>query len=257
MPGGGKLTFETANVTFDEDQAGHPAAIERGSYVRLTVSDTGCGMDAPTRARAFEPFFTTKGHGKGTGLGLATVYGIVKQSGGGVWVSSEPDVGTSFQVFLPRTSQAIAVHPSPPPVATPTTGTETILVVEDEGAIRTLVTRILSAAGYTVVTATNGAEALRVCEEMPEGIDLVLTDVVMPEMNGRILAEHLAQRRPGIKVMFMSGYAEDAIVHPELLEAETHFLGKPFTPDELTRKVRERLDDGVSSASRSPRGAVA
>jgi PAS domain S-box-containing protein len=241
MPEGGKLTIETADVELDGEYAATHADVKPGPYVLLAVTDSGCGMEAETRERIFEPFFTTKS-GKGTGLGLSTVHGIVKQSGGDVWVYSEPGIGTTFKVYLPRLIEhATFTPPSRGPEA-PAAGTETVLVVEDEEAVRNLVVRILRGAGYAVLPASNGAEALDVCGAHPGEIHLVLTDVVMPDMNGKALADRLAEARPGIRVLYMSGYTDDAIVHHGALDQETSFIAKPFNAADLARKVREVLD---------------
>jgi PAS domain S-box-containing protein len=249
MPRGGKLTIETCNVDLDAEYAARHVAVEPGPYIRLAVSDTGCGMDAKAQARIFEPFFTTKEKGQGTGLGLSTVYGIVKQSGGNIWVYSEPGRGTTFKIYLPRdlfgstsiTGSRLTAIPSPP------TGTETILVVEDEEAIRNIAKRILGEAGYTVLTAATAGDALLTCKAHRGEVHLLLTDVVLPQMGGRMLAEALAVARPGLKVLYMSGYADDAILHHGTLAPGTHFIGKPFSAVDLTRKVREVLDTDVSA----------
>ncbi len=243
MAHGGKLTFETANVDLDEAYAEEHIAIEPGQYVRLSVTDTGSGMDAETRSRVFEPFFTTKEKGKGTGLGLSMVYGIVKQSGGNIWVYSEPGQGTTFKIYLQRVD-APASTPTRPQPGRGATGHETILIVEDEAAVRRTAARMLERAGYTVLTAASGPEALRLCEERQGAIALLLTDVVMPQMNGRELEQRLTALLPNLKVLFASGYADNAIVHRGVLDPGTHFIGKPFTSAALTRKVREVLDQG-------------
>jgi two-component system, cell cycle sensor histidine kinase and response regulator CckA len=242
MPGGGTLTIDTANFELDPAFArAHPGAVP-GSYVRLRVRDTGTGMGAETRAHLFEPFFTTKPVGKGTGLGLATVYGIVKQSGGYISVDSEPDRGTVFAIFLPRTSGTPEPAASTQSPAPPARGTETILLVEDEETVRTLSHRALSTLGYSVLAASSGAEALRVAERQPGPIHLVLTDVVMPELGGRELVRQLAALRPGMKVLYISGYSDEAIAQHGVLDPGTAFLQKPFTPDRLASRVREVLD---------------
>ena len=203
-------------------------------------------MDAATQARIFEPFFTTKEKGKGTGLGLATVYGIVKQSGGWIWVYSEPGHGTTFKIYLPRVTEAAApAAPSPAPSVS-VRGTETVLLVEDEEMIRNLVQKVLKANGYTVLVAASGRDAERVAEQHDGPIHLLVTDVVMPGMNGREVAQRLAALRAGIQVLYLSGYTDDAIVHHGVLEPGVAFLQKPFTPAVLGRKVREVLDAAPS-----------
>ncbi len=242
MPNGGRLTIETQNVELDQEYVQGHLSAQPGAYVMLAVSDTGVGMDAATQARIFEPFFTTKEKGKGTGLGLATVYGIVKQSGGWIWVYSEPGHGTTFKVYFPRALEAAApVAPSP---ASPVSvrGSETVLVVEDEEVIRHLVRKVLQANGYTVLVAANGRDAEQVAGQHGGPIHLLVTDVVMPGMNGREVAQRLAGARAGIKVLYLSGYTDDAIVHHGVLEPGVAFLQKPFTPAVLGRKVREVLD---------------
>lgn len=241
MPTGGKLTIETANIDLDEDYAEQHISVKPGPYVRLSVTDTGTGMSAQTRNRLFEPFFTTKEKGKGTGLGLSMVYGIVKQSGGNIWVYSERGQGTTFKIYLPRVDAwAVNTKPVQPTIAA--TGHETILIVEDEDAVRRAAERILAAAGYRVLTAANGGEALLLCERHEGQIHLLLTDVVMPRMSGRELAERLKELSPALKVLFTSGYTDNAIVHHGVLDPGMRFIGKPFSVAELTRKVREVLD---------------
>ena len=242
MPQGGQLTIETRNVTLGGDEARrHGVAVPPGSYVQLVVSDSGVGMDEATRARIFEPFFTTKGSGQGTGLGLSTVYGIVKQSDGFIWVESELGRGTRFQICLPQVAEAAVTDRSGPTVVS-RSGTETILLVEDNAGLRKLATRVLAPAGYTVLGAASGEEALRVLERQEGPVHLLLSDVVMPGMSGRDLAEQLAQTRPEMKVLFMSGYTDDTVVQHGVLEAQVAFLNKPFTAAALLRKVREVLD---------------
>jgi CheY-like chemotaxis protein len=247
MPDGGKLTIETRNVDLDEEYAARHVATKPGPYVQLAVSDTGCGMDAATQARIFEPFFTTKEKGRGTGLGLSTVYGIIKQSGGNIWVYSEPGQGTTFKLYLPRDFSGSTTVTGSRLAAVPTlsTGNETILVVEDEEGVRDVAKRILREAGYKVLTAASPDDALLACQAHKGKIDLLLTDVVMPQMSGRLLAERVALARPGIKVVYMSGYTDDAIVHQGTLDPGTNFVAKPFSAADLTRKVLEVLDSGV------------
>jgi len=245
MPEGGKLTIETANVEVDGDRAALHEGMEAGPYVMLAVSDSGSGMDEQTKARIFEPFFTTKERGKGTGLGLSTVYGIVKQSGGSIWVYSELGHGTTFKIYFPRDFSAAGPNPAPASTAVgtsgPSSGTGIILVAEDEEALRKAAQRTLAGAGYTVLTAANGEEALEICARDAGKISLLLTDVVMPRMSGRLLANELQRTRPSIKVIYMSGYTDDAIVHHGVLEVGTNFIGKPFTAEALLQKVGEVL----------------
>ena len=242
IPQGGHLTLETANVDLDEGYARSHATVLPGHYVMLAVNDSGIGMDAEMQAHIFEPFFTTKEKGKGTGLGLATVYGIVKQSGGHIWLYSELGHGTTFKVYLPRVEETARPEGAISPGVPLPGGSETILLVEDEEGVRDLAGRILELKGYKVVTALNPTEAVQVCERHEGPIHLLLTDVVMPTMSGRKLAEHLAFLRPGLEVLYMSGYTDNAIVSHGILEESTPFLQKPFTPDALARKVREVLD---------------
>ena len=242
MPRGGKLTIETRNVELDEGYARlRPEALP-GPYVLLAVSDTGVGMDEATRARVFEPFFTTKELGKGTGLGLATVYGVVKQAKGYVYLYSEPGRGTTFKVYLPRVEEEAEAVESRAPPSGSLSGTETLLLVEDEDAVRALTREILQMGGYTVLEAGNGAEALRLCERHGGPVHLLVTDVVMPEVGGRELADRLTALRPGLKVLYLSGYADDAVVRHGVLGSEVAFLQKPFSIDALARKVREVLN---------------
>lgn len=250
MPEGGQLTIETSNVQIDEEYAASHVGVTPGSYVQMAVTDTGCGMDSQIKDRLFEPFFTTKQEGKGTGLGLSTAYGIVRQSGGNISVYSEVGQGTTFKILLPRDHSATTVTASKPSVARKrATGSETILVVEDEEALRRVARRALVEAGYTVLTAADGDEALLICAQHSGDIQLLLTDVVMPRMSGEVLAQTLSKTRPALKVLHMSGYTDKAIVHHGVLDAGTHFLAKPFTSVDLTRKVREVLDEGTTGVS--------
>jgi PAS domain S-box-containing protein len=242
MPQGGKLTIETANVVLDDTYVTAHAEARPGEHVVLAVSDTGSGMDSGTRDRIFEPFFTTKGPEKGTGLGLATVYGIVKQSGGHIEVYSEPGHGSTFKVYLPRDGEEASSDKARSPLTGTPRGTETVLLVEDEEGVRSLARQVLESNGYTVLEASHGGEALRTWERYTAPIHLLITDVVMPNMSGRQLAERLLELRPGMKVLYLSGYMDDAIVRHGILRANTPFLQKPFTPDTLAQKVREVLD---------------
>ena len=244
MPGGGRLTIETSNVDLGADQAAR-LSVKPGRYVMLAVSDTGAGMSREAVARMFEPFFTTKEAGRGTGLGLATVYGIVKQSGGDIWVYSEPGQGTTFKVYLPTVEQTAAAATTMLSTAPLQRGSETILLVEDDETLRVLSRRILQSRGYTVLEAVNGEDALAVCEGYEQRIDLVATDVVMPRMNGRVLVERLTAQRPAVRVLFMSGYTDDDILRRGIVDPRMAFLQKPFTPEALANKVREILDSPV------------
>jgi signal transduction histidine kinase/FixJ family two-component response regulator len=249
MKDGGKITIETANVELEPAYSDMHIAVIPGTYVMLAVSDTGIGMDAETRNRIFEPFFTTKEVGKGTGLGLSMIYGIVKQSGGNIWVYSEPGRGTTFKVYLPRVQAEYneIVSVSKQSDVAPELATETILLVEDEEMVRKLATDILRWKGYQVLVGKNGEDALRICEEHNGEIDLMLTDVVMPSMNGRKLAESVRPLRQNMKVVYMSGYTDDAIVHHGVLEPGTNFIQKPFTAETLTSTIREVLQNSTQS----------
>jgi two-component system cell cycle sensor histidine kinase/response regulator CckA len=243
MPHGGKLTIETANVIHDEEYAREHVSVKPGLYVLLAVSDTGLGMDKETQSHLFEPFFTTKEEGKGSGLGLSTAYGIVKQSGGNIWPYSEPGKGTTFKIYLPRVEKSIKRYrPKAAAVTMAPGGTETILLVEDEDSVRAMVSKVLRSKGYTVLEASQGQEALQVSEHHEGPLQLMVTDVVMPHMSGRELAEKLASFRPAMGVLYMSGYPDKAIIHHGVLEAGTAFLQKPFTLNALEWKVREVLD---------------
>jgi len=245
MPGGGRLVIETANVELDAAYGRGHIGVKEGEYVMLAVSDTGKGIPPEVRSRLFEPFFTTKERGKGTGLGLSTVYGIVKQSGGEIRVYSELDKGTTFKIYLPRVTDADsqpAQAAEPSPVER---GEETLLLAEDEPGVRALARDVLRQHGYQVLEALDVPDALRICREHPERIHLLLTDVVMPVMSGRELAERVAQIRPEIKVLYMSGYTDNIVVSHGVTSIDKEFLQKPFTPRSLARKVRETLDRPV------------
>jgi hypothetical protein len=249
MPQGGKLIIETANIYVDQEYAKRHVSVEYGWYVMLKVSDTGCGMDSATQKRIFEPFFTTKEVGKGTGLGLSTVYGVVKQSGGSIWVYSEVGRGTTFKIYLPRTDSVVEKLEAHNVRDESPAGIETVLLVEDEEMVRDMAQEILRMSGYRVLEAKHGADALAVCDEHDGPIHLMLTDVVMPQMSGRELAERLVPLRPEMRVLYMSGYTDDAIVHHGVLDKEMAFIEKPFTPSALARKVREALDTDIKELS--------
>ena len=249
MPRGGRITIETANVELDDAYVKQHVAGQPGPHVMLAVSDTGMGMSRATQSRIFDPFFTTKALGHGTGLGLATVYGIVKQSGGTIWVYSEPGRGTTFKIYFPRADGiAELVVPRGRDTAA-TRGSETILVVEDEESVRVLVTDVLTRAGYTVLASADVAGGLDWSHRFAGPIHLLLTDVVMPGQSGRELATQLVAARPGIKVLYMSGYTEHAIAHHGIIESEAPLIDKPFTPEGLRQRVRELLDEGSARAT--------
>ncbi|HEV8128592.1 MAG TPA: PAS domain S-box protein [Candidatus Eisenbacteria bacterium] len=249
MPRGGKLTIETANVTLDEDAVRGYVDVKPGHYVRLCVSDTGVGMDRETREHLFEPFFTTKEPGKGTGLGLATVYGIVKQSGGHVWVYSEPGWGTTFKVYFPRYGD-VAEPGRPALEAGPAPGgTETILVVEDDEMIRSLIRDILESTGYRVLVADDPDQGMKLIGEQQDEIHLLLTDLILPGMSGRELVDRVTKEKPEMRVLFMSGYSDEAVARHGILEPGLAFLQKPFSRDALVRKVRDVLDSAGSHIS--------
>ena len=249
MPDGGKLIIETANVELEDERTARDFTMKPGSYVMIAVTDTGRGMDEQAKARLFEPFFTTKERGKGTGLGLSTVYGIVRQSGGHIWVYSEVDQGTTFKIYLARDYVLTPLVAKPVVVGRRPVGTETILVAEDAEPLRRVAKRALEDAGYTVLTAEDGNDAMRKLAAYAGDIQLLLTDVVMPGMNGKILAGLVKEARPGIKVLFMSGYTDNALTHDGMLGVGAGFLSKPFTAAALTRKVRDILD---GSAAKEP-----
>ena len=242
MPEGGKLTIETSDVYLDEEYAALHVPTQPGSYVMLAVHDTGMGIDGKTQRHIFEPFFTTKETGKGTGLGLATVYGIVKQSGGYIWVDSDLGKGAAFKIYLPRIDEKVTSFEENELAERIPKGSETILLVEDEEIVRNLCRQILEACGYKVIEAANGDEALSICRKPDSKIDLLLTDVVMPKMSGRQLVEQLAVLRPEITVLYMSGYTDDAIVRQGAVELGANFIQKPFTFNALAERVRDLLD---------------
>jgi PAS domain S-box-containing protein len=251
MPDGGRLTIETANVELDRVSASQHPAMEAGSYVMLIVTDTGCGMDAGTQARIFEPFFTTKGHGKGTGLGLATVYGVVKQSGGFIWVYSELDHGTTFKIYLPQVTADVDRLIAEKVAAGPVPGTETVLFVEDEESVRELVRDYLGHTGYRVLDAADGIQALEVAAAHRGPIHILVTDVVMPRLSGRELVTRITAARPDVKVLYISGYTDDSIFRHGVLEGGVAFLQKPFNLRDLAQKIRQVLD-GEPAATVSP-----
>jgi signal transduction histidine kinase/CheY-like chemotaxis protein len=250
MPLGGTLTIETANTALDATDTRHHPDVIPGDVVMLAVRDTGQGMDAATQARIFDPFFTTKEPGKGTGLGLATVYGIVKQSGGSIAVDSAPGQGAIFRIYLPRVAEVVDRPVTPVATSAPARGSETLLLVEDDDEVRALARETLESGGYVVLPAASGAEALRLVGDGAPPIDLLVTDVVLPQLlSGRALAERLTADRAVRRVLYMSGYTDDAILRHGVLEDGAAFLQKPFTPDALLRKVREVLDQAASRPS--------
>jgi two-component system, cell cycle sensor histidine kinase and response regulator CckA len=240
MPTGGLISIETANVQLDDSYAKTHPGVQPGDFVMIAVSDTGHGMDAETRRRIFEPFFTTKAQGKGTGLGLATVYGIVKQSGGDIWVYSEPGKGTTFKLYFPRVAAAPAELTEGGAELQPT-GSETVLLVEDEKAVRDLAAKMLQKLGYTVLVASGGSEAIEIARSFTGPINILLTDVVMPNMSGRQVADALSGSRPNMKVLYLSGYTDNTVVHHGVLEGGVNFLPKPFSRELLARKIRDVL----------------
>jgi len=241
MPHGGKVTVETKNIVLDEEYAFHHVPVPGGEYAMIAISDTGTGMDKEIQSRVFEPFYTTKPAGKGTGLGLSTVYGIVKQSGGYVWVNSEVGSGTVFKIYLPRVDGTRDNDRQKGTSANTLHGKETILLVEDEEIVRRMARLILETHGYSVLEAGDAKEALQICFENSTKIDLLLTDVIMPGMSGRVLAERVTRLYSGLPVLYMSGYTDDAIVRHGILEDDIFFLQKPFTGELLLSKVREAL----------------
>ncbi len=251
MPSGGKLTLETNAITLSENLTARRLGLPAGRYVRLKVTDTGVGMDAQTQSHLFEPFFTTKKAGRGTGLGLATAYGIIRQSRGAIRFKSEVGKGTTASVYLPLVTTAVpetADGALPYPALG---GVETVLVVEDEARVRKLIVGVLASQGYTVVEATRGEEALRLCKQRRGAIDLAVLDVVMPEMSGPDLARQIAPQYPGIRLLYISGYTDEAVLHHGIPQSGVAFLQKPFLPDALLRKVREVLDARTSAAPKS------
>jgi two-component system cell cycle sensor histidine kinase/response regulator CckA len=249
MPEGGRMLIETANADLDEAYVSSHAPVEAGSYVMLAVSDTGAGMDEATTSRIFEPFFTTKEAGKGTGLGLSTVYGIVKQSNGYIWVYSEPGHGTTFKVYLPR----VPVREDRRSEADAASGDgrssvrgwhETALLVEDDSSVRAVVRRTLQSNGYNVVEAGNAGDAVRLAEEYRGTIDFMITDLIMPETSGRDLAQTISALRPGIKVLYMSGYSDNTVLQRGMVSSDMEFIAKPFTQDRLLEKIRQVLTTG-------------
>ncbi len=247
LPNGGKITLETRNTFLDSDYALQHDGVIPGEYVLLAVSDTGTGMDESVQLHIFEPFFTTKEKGRGTGLGLATVYGIVRQAGGHIWLYSEPGHGTTFRIYLPRTQEPGEEAAAPPQRETRSVLSENILLVEDDAMVRTLASQVLKSCGYRIVEASQGEEALQKVAEQEAGISLLITDVVMPQMSGKELAQRIQALNPAIKVLYASGYTEDTIVHHGVLEPGITFLSKPFSPNQLLRKVRELLDAPAAS----------
>jgi CheY-like chemotaxis protein len=240
MPDGGKLIIETGNVVLDQPRAGEQSVIQPGRYIMLSVKDSGVGMSRETLSRVFEPFFTTKDKSKGTGLGLSTVYGIVKQSGGYIFVESEPGRGADFTIYLPWIEHSVEVRKQAKSAARRSHGDETVLLVEDEESVRELVRETLESKGYRLLLAENGMDGVKCSAAFAEKIDLLITDVVMPGMGGRELANRLLAQRPGIKVLFLSGYTGDQLLNEE--ESKKCFLQKPFTLQALSGKVREVLE---------------
>jgi CheY-like chemotaxis protein len=243
MPTGGKITIETDNVILDQDYADSHTDALPGPHVMLAVSDNGTGMDQATQKRVFEPFFTTKETGKGTGLGLAMVYGIVKQLGGNIYLYSEPGQGSTFKVYLPRDESQEPMEESPTPAEELSTGNETILMVEDDSVVRELICTALDRLGYQVIEANDSDDALRLMASQGPEVDLLITDVIMPGMSGRELAERILAQRPELKVLYISGYTANVIVHHGVLDQGISFLQKPVSLADLAKKVREVLEN--------------
>ena len=254
MPQGGRLTIEARDVELDDSYRGQHQQVVPGRYVMLAVGDTGSGMDLETQMRIFDPFFTTKELGKGTGLGLATVYGIVKQSGGYIWVYSEVAKGTVFKIYFPRAEESVQITKQGESETTDFRGSETILLAEDTASLLEMGREYLESVGYTVLAASSGKKALQHAKDFPGPIHLLLTDVVMPGMSGPELADHMASLRPGIKVIFTSGYTDETIARQGLLDPAVAFIQKPYRPKALARKIREvlggpaRIDDPKPSS---------
>src|SRR5579871_587027 len=246
MPTGGRIAVETANAHLDETYARTHLGVQPGEFVMVAVSDTGHGMDAATRQHIFEPFFTTKQQGRGTGLGLATVYGMVKQAGGDIWVYSEPGKGTTFKLYFPRVQEPVAENGGGPGESR-TSGGEVVLVVEDENAVRELSVKMLKQLGYVVLAAASGGEALEISKSYPNRISALLTDVVMPQMSGRQVADALLLARPDMKVLYLSGYTESTVIHHGVLDSAVDFLAKPFSREALGKKLRTILGKPASA----------
>ncbi|MCX6633055.1 MAG: ATP-binding protein, partial [Candidatus Solibacter sp.] len=254
MPNGGTVTIETKNVDADETFVDRIPELAPGPYVYLGITDTGTGMSDEVKQHLFEPFFTTKEPGKGTGLGLATIYGIVHQSGGWIGATSEPGHGTTFHIYLPRIKPGLAGQPGASPLAPAVRGSETVMVVEDVEAVRRLATTVLEGQGYCVLQASNGPDAIALAEQYPKVIHLLLTDVILPLMDGRALAHKLRAARPEIAVLYISGYTEERIGQAGVIDRNSAYLPKPFTPDVLAARVRKTLADAGSQPCTSSDG---
>jgi nitrogen-specific signal transduction histidine kinase/ActR/RegA family two-component response regulator len=251
MPEGGQIVIETAEVELDAEYASRQLEVQPGLYVMLSVADGGSGMDKETLSHIFEPFFTTKEEGKGTGLGLSTTYGIVKQSGGHLTVASVPGKGSTFRIYLPKVSDSAGANPEPARTQSSRPRRQTVLVVEDESALRKLMMKVLDGAGFQIVEAKDGEQAIEICKNMAEPIDMVISDLAMPKLTGLQLKEVVASLRPATKFLLVSGYAEDVVEDPTILRANTNFLEKPFLPDELILKVRQVLRENCVEAAGS------